>query len=99
ARWQALGGTGDVPVEENGVPGTGCSHWDEETFGDELMTGYIALATSLSTITIGSLDDLGYEVNYAAADSYTLPPAAPLRSARAPVRINEEILPPIGMRD
>ncbi|HET8986588.1 MAG TPA: PKD domain-containing protein, partial [Trueperaceae bacterium] len=48
ARWNALGGVGDVPVEENGVPGTGCSHWDEETFADELMTGYIALTTSLS---------------------------------------------------
>lgn len=99
ARWQALGGTGNVPVEENGIPGTGCSHWDEETFGDELMTGYIALTSSLSTVTIGSLDDLGYEVNYAAADAYTLPPDAPIRHATAPTRIIEEILPPIGVRD
>jgi len=88
-----------VPVEENGIPGTGCSHWDEETFGDELMTGYIALTTSLSPVTIGALDDLGYEVNYAAADAYTLPPDEPVGRARAPMRIIEEILPPIGMRD
>lgn len=99
ARWHALGGTGDVPVEENGIVGTGCSHWDEETFGDELMTGYIALISSLSTVTIGSLDDLGYEVNYAAADPYALPPAAPVRSARAPTRIIEEITAPSGWRD
>ena len=99
ARWNVLGGTGDVPVEENGIPGTGCSHWDEETFGDELMTGYIALTTSLSPVTIGALDDLGYEVNYAAADAYTLPPDEPAGRARAPMRIIEELLPPIGMRD
>lgn len=99
ARWHTLGGVGDVPVEENGIPGTGCSHWDEETFGDELMTGYIALSTSLSTVTIGSLDDLGYEVDYAAADPYTLPPDEPVRSARVPTRINEEITTPSGWRD
>lgn len=99
ARWNALGGVGDVPVEENGVPGTGCSHWDEETFADELMTGYIGVTTSLSTVTIGALDDLGYEVNYAAADAYTLPPDEPVRSATAPTRIVEEILPPVGWRD
>ena len=29
------------PVEQDGGSGTAGSHWDEETFGNELMTGYV----------------------------------------------------------
>lgn len=38
----------------------------------ELMTGYLnsGVLNPLSRITIGSLQDLGYSVDYAAADSY-----------------------------
>lgn len=101
ARWHDLGGSGDVPVENNGVAGTACSHWDEETFGHELMTGYIALTMALSRVTIGALDDVGYQVNYDAADPYTLPPAEPLRAPgglprAAAAGIVEEVLPPLG---
>ncbi len=96
ARWHALGGTGDVPLENNKVSGTACSHWDEETFGIELMTGYIALEMALSTLTVAALDDIGYEVNYAVADPYVLPPDEPVRSATASTRIVEELLPPVG---
>jgi hypothetical protein len=43
-------------------------------FGNELMTGFISgLPDPLSTVTIGSLQDMGYTVNYSMADSYTLP--------------------------
>lgn len=96
SRWHALGGTGDVPLENNKVSGTACSHWDEETFGIELMTGYIALEAALSTLTVAALDDIGYEVNYAVADPYVLPPDEPVRSASALTRIVEEVLPPVG---
>ena len=38
---------------------------------NELMTGYVEKGVSpLSRITIGSLQDLGYAVDYSAADSY-----------------------------
>ena len=38
------------------------------------MTGYISgIPDPLSTVTIGTLQDMGYSVNYAAADPYTLP--------------------------
>lgn len=97
ARWLALGGSGGVPVEDNGISGTACSHWDEDTFGIELMTGYIANEMALSTVTIGALDDLGYQVDYTAADPYTLPPDEPVRGAAAPWRIVEEVLPPVGI--
>jgi hypothetical protein len=30
-----------IPVEQDGGSGTAGSHWDEETLGNELMTGYI----------------------------------------------------------
>jgi len=67
-----VGGRGNsVPVEEDFGPGTAFSHWDEETFDEELMTGFIALGASpLSIMTIGSMQDLGYSTNPAAADRY-----------------------------
>jgi PKD repeat protein len=95
AEWVALGGAGNVPVENNGIAGTACSHWDEETFGNELMTGYIVLDAPLSRLTIASLDDLDYEVNFAAADDYSLPAEAPLRTAST-AHLREEILLPRG---
>jgi len=72
AGYQAVGGRGTtVPVEEDGGPGTAFGHWDEETFDEELMTGFIALGDSpLSVMTIGSMQDLGYVVDLAAAERY-----------------------------
>jgi len=62
-----------VPVENTGGSGTADSHWRETILGSELMTGWVGPGTSLplSTITIGSLADLGYSVNFAAADSFS----------------------------
>ncbi len=54
-------------------PGTIYSHWRELTFGDELMTGYINALNPLSAITAASLRDLGYVVNDAVSDAYSLP--------------------------
>ncbi|MBN9487232.1 MAG: hypothetical protein J0H44_08415 [Alphaproteobacteria bacterium] len=63
-----------VPVETQGGQGTAGVHWSEAAFGNELMTGYIAGAPDpLSIVTVGSLQDLGYRVNYSAADPYNLP--------------------------
>ncbi|MFO7545469.1 MAG: leishmanolysin-related zinc metalloendopeptidase [Trueperaceae bacterium] len=75
AAWHALGGAGGVPVEDEGGPGTRCGHWDEGTFGAELMTGWLNVggANPLSGVTIGSLEDLGYAVDVSAADPYVLP--------------------------
>ena len=41
AQFHALGGSGNIAVEQDGGSGTAGSHWDETTFGNELMTGYI----------------------------------------------------------
>jgi hypothetical protein len=61
-----------VPVEgDQGGDGTINSHWDEHTFGNELMTGFLNGGTNpLSIMTIESLQDLGYVVNTADADTY-----------------------------
>jgi hypothetical protein len=56
---------------DQGGDGTINSHWDEFTFGNELMTGFLNHGTNpLSVMTIRSLEDLGYVTNPAAADAY-----------------------------
>ncbi|MEM1254122.1 MAG: proprotein convertase P-domain-containing protein [Cyanobacteria bacterium P01_H01_bin.21] len=68
-----------VPVANTGGPGTRDGHWREAVFGNELMTGFLNLGMNpLSRLTVGSLEDLGYAVNYTAADPYTLPSALTL---------------------
>ncbi|MGX6600755.1 leishmanolysin-related zinc metalloendopeptidase [Micromonosporaceae bacterium Da 78-11] len=68
-----------VPVENQGGAGTARSHWRETVFAGELMTGFIRTAGNpLSTLTVGSLQDLGYEVDFDAADPYVLPDLLPL---------------------
>lgn len=70
-----------VPVEAGGDPGTAYSHWPEESFGDELMTGYISGASQpLSRITAAQFQDLGYTVNLDGADPYS-PFGAGVRSS------------------
>ncbi len=62
-----------VPVENTGGAGTADGHWRETTFGNELMTGFIAGASNpLSRLTAAQFIDLGYPlVNVDAADLYT----------------------------
>lgn len=52
-----------VPVEQDGGSGTRDAHWDEETFQNELMTGYINASNDLSYMTVASLGDLGYSLD------------------------------------
>lgn len=63
-----------VPVENSGGQGTRDSHWRETVFRNELMSGFIAGAGNpISRMTVASLQDLGYTVDLAAAEPYTLP--------------------------
>ena len=63
-----------VPVEATGGSGTRDSHWRESIFANELMSGFVESAGNpLSRLTVASLKDLGYRVNLAAAERYTLP--------------------------
>jgi len=75
--YKLLGGTGSgagVPVESTGGPGTAGSHWRETIFRNELMSGFISgTGNPISRMTVGSLADLGYEVDLDAAEPYELP--------------------------
>lgn len=62
-----------IPLETQGGAGTAGSHWSESVFDTELMTGIVDAVMPLSRITVGAFADLGYTVNYAAADSYSPP--------------------------
>ena len=63
-----------VPVEKGGGGGTAGAHWAEDIFNTELMTGWAENSPPmpLSRVTAGSLEDLGYTVSYAMADSFDL---------------------------
>lgn len=64
-----------VPVENTGGEGTVNGHWREDVMGNELMTSFMTNRDGiLSAITIAALEDMGYEVDYSAAQDYAWPP-------------------------
>ena len=65
-----------IPLERTGGSGTAGGHWSEKVFDNELMTGYANGTLAMSKMTIASLRDLGYTVDYSKADSYSLPSAS-----------------------
>lgn len=94
-----------TPPEEGVVcqGGTANSHWRESTFGNELMTGFINPgANHFSSMTIGALADLGYQVNYAPRDQYSIPVSSfqgNLLPGMTPAQPWEIVLRPIGTVD
>ncbi len=63
-----------VPIANTGGPGTREGHWRESVLGNELMTGFLNNGPNpLSALTVASLEDIGYEVNQAAAEAFALP--------------------------
>lgn len=54
--------------------GSDLSHWWEDVFGNEMMTesGSPGINELLDEITIGAMRDLGFNVNYGAAEPYSL---------------------------
>lgn len=83
-----------VPVENMPRAGSYGAHWRESVFGDELMTSNAAPAGTpmpISRMTVGSLQDLGYVVNYAKADAYTLPA---IRSGNTAAVASAGFIPP-----
>lgn len=86
-----------VPVEGglNGVlmpcgSGTRDSHWREDVMGSELMTGFVNEGQNpLSVITAAAIRDLGYVVNDAASDGFSLIRAPALRSPADRVMLRE----------
>ncbi len=69
-----------VPLEDEGGSGTRLSHWEESIFDTELMTGFSENNPPMpvSSVTIGALQDLGYSVNVAQAESFSVTSGASL---------------------
>lgn len=70
-----------IPLEDDGGEGTQDAHPEEDMdrvihgkkypgLQDELMTGWIKSMISLSRVTLGFLEDIGYEVDYSKADPF-----------------------------
>jgi hypothetical protein len=60
-----------VPLEQStGNAASDCNYWSELCLKDELMTPSVTNKNYISNITVGSLEDLGYEVNYEFADEF-----------------------------
>lgn len=60
------------------------AHWDEAVFGNELMTPFTTGTPEyISRITVGALEDMGYTVDYAAAEPYVRPGAVTQQLAAA----------------
>jgi hypothetical protein len=76
--FNVLGGVGNPPIENGFTAGTKCVHWDENFFNNELMTGFLDSGSNpLSRMTVGSLRDLGYQVNKNPANAYSIPSCSP----------------------
>lgn len=72
--YKQIGGkSDDIPVANTGGDGTADSHWREETFADELMSGYATGDMPVSIMTVKSLQDLGYAVDESKAEEYFVP--------------------------
>ncbi|MEM9827505.1 MAG: pre-peptidase C-terminal domain-containing protein [Planctomycetota bacterium] len=74
-----LGGGNETTVPMYGdlnpnARGSHASHWDEAVFRNEIMTPFLNRGSNpVSRLTIAQAEDLGYGVNYAAAEAYTFP--------------------------
>ena len=87
AEYVSLGGSGAIPIEADGGDGTAYSHWDDSTFDNEIMTGFLNSGSTnpISRMTIAGLQDLAWSVSYSTAESYSLPaPAFMLSQPPAP---------------
>ena len=82
-----------VPVMDVGGPGTINSHWRDQVFDPELMTGFLSDGFNpLSAVTVRSLQDMGYTVNAAEADPFTLAPALRIAGQRRGRQLLNDII-------
>ena len=73
--YQDLGGSGNVPLENDGGSGTRDAHWEEDVFNREVMTGFaeqVGTDQPLSRVTVASMEDIGYQADRDQAESFSL---------------------------
>lgn len=65
-----------VPLENSLGGGPRDPHWRFSVFGDELMVAFVRGGdrSPLSTVSLGFFQDLGYTVDFSAADPYEVTP-------------------------
>ncbi len=79
ARSELMGDGQRLPVEVENMygPGSADAHWRESVYSNELMSSLIsARGNPLSLLTVAGLADLGYQVDFSAAEFY-LPGSSP----------------------
>lgn len=54
------------------MPGSNCVHWAESCLLNEVMTSAANTKLPVSRLTLAGLEDLGYEVDYSQAESFTV---------------------------
>ncbi len=60
-----------VPVANTGGGGTRDAHWRESVYRNELMSGFLNQGVNpISRVTVASLADIGYQVDFSAADTF-----------------------------
>lgn len=70
--YKLLSGCDTIPIEQEGSAGSRCKHWSETCLVAELMTTALNEGINpLSRVSIGALEDLGYDVDYTNAGAYT----------------------------
>lgn len=73
--YRRLGGLrAKLPIETGGGSGTVGSHFSEDEFNDELMTGFENGRNAISGVTLGALKDLGYDVDLSKAEDFEIKP-------------------------
>lgn len=89
-----------VPVENCGTSpyvsptcgsGTVNGHWRQTVMSPELMVGFLPSSPKLSIVTVAAQEDLGYTVNYSAADTYVHTFTAPAVGGAAPISMGDDI--------
>ncbi len=86
-----------IPLENSGGAGTRDAHWRESVFHTELMTGYIeapGVPMPLSKLTIATMADMGYQVDYTRADPFAGDLLAAGSVSRPPTLLGERISGP-----
>lgn len=74
---------GQAIIEQDGGEGTKRGHWDEETYFNELMTGFISGSTQpLSRLKARALVDLGYTIDVTKSDTFSISSGRRLRNTQ-----------------
>ena len=91
------------PVEKDLGVGSDGAHWDEKCLDRKIITGALNNPAPISTLTIASLEDIGYEVDYSVADEYNgtntrdcCLSSSNLPSSEGPVVDTTPITPPLS---